>query len=406
MKNLITDTENKKIDVIVKYFLPVIAGIEMNVMETYSRLAKKGWDVTIHTSKDTYLKKNHLPKLEFMRNMKIRRYPFRWYGFFPEINYQETDLVSLYNFDMFPHMHILIRALIFKIFNRKNFKVLLTPHGGFNPEWRIFSKPQTFIKRSYHYLVANKLINLTVDGIRTVSDWEKKQMVEHGIDSRRIFTIVNGLEDEAYMDIDRSASAEIKKIVSGIGKYILQIGRIYKIKNYETTIKALAMLPEEIKYVIAGPIQEEKRYIENLYKLINGLGLKERVIFVGVIKGVDKFYLIKHAQMMVHMAIWESFCNVVHEGLSQGTVCIVANNTALSYLIKNGKNGYLAETYNTNKLAQKIRFVLNNKNKRVIKDIESRSKKYGLENSWDKITERISDFYTMIVQQRLILRGF
>ncbi len=48
--------------------------------------------------------------------------------------------------------------------------------------------------------------------------------------------------------------------------------------------------------------------------------------------------------MMVHMAIWESFCNVVHEGMSQGLVCIVADNTALPYLIKNGVHGWCVPT--------------------------------------------------------------
>ena len=44
----------KKIHVITKYFYPVAAGIETNILETYSVLVKKGWDVTVHTSKDEY----------------------------------------------------------------------------------------------------------------------------------------------------------------------------------------------------------------------------------------------------------------------------------------------------------------------------------------------------------------
>lgn len=56
-----------KIHVITKYFIPVVAGIEVNILETYSVLAKEGWDITIHTSKDTYLQKGHLADTDEVR---------------------------------------------------------------------------------------------------------------------------------------------------------------------------------------------------------------------------------------------------------------------------------------------------------------------------------------------------
>ena len=45
MKN----TQPHKIDIVVKYFYPVTAGIETNIMETYRFLVENGWDVTLHT---------------------------------------------------------------------------------------------------------------------------------------------------------------------------------------------------------------------------------------------------------------------------------------------------------------------------------------------------------------------
>jgi glycosyltransferase involved in cell wall biosynthesis len=195
---------------------------------------------------------------------------------------------------------------------KKNFIFSLTPHGGFNPEWRIFSKAQATIKQFYHYVIGSFLINRSVDIVRAVSDWEHDQIASKGVKKYILRTIPNGVENEAYEDIDKKASKQIKTDVKSYGKYILQIGRIYMIKNYETTIKALTKLPKDVNYVIAGPIGSVA-YKEKLEKLIKELGLENRVIFAGVIRGIDKYYLIKHAQLMVHMALWESFCNVVHE---------------------------------------------------------------------------------------------
>jgi len=180
-------------------------------------------------------------------------------------------------------------------------------------------------------------------------------------------------------------------MVKSYGDYIIQVGRIYPIKNYETTLKALAK-NDKLHYVIAGPISDSE-YFKQLNAQIKELKLTKRVHFVGVIRGIDKYYLIKKAQMMVHMAIWESFCNVVHEGLSQGLVCIVANNTALPFLIKDSVNGYCVKTKDADALAEKINFVYENQNTPFVVKMKEVNRKYGLENSWRKVAARMDSFY-------------
>lgn len=387
----------KKIDVVVKYFYPVAAGIETNIMETYTVLVEEGWDVTVHTSRDILTKKNCLPEEETVRGIKIKRYPFRWFGYWPDIVWSNTDLVCLHNFNIVPHFYLMLWSLILRFRGKKCFALILTPHGGFNPEWSTFPKFSGFLKRVYHYTVGTLTINAIVDGVRAVSNWEAKEMVLHGLRPQLITVIDNGIEDEAYWDVDAKASADIKEKVKGFGRYIIQIGRIYGIKNYETTIAALRDTPADLRFVIAGPVGDDA-YLEQLKRLIQKLGLEERVIFFGVIRGIDKYYLIKHAGMMVHMAIWESFCNVVHEGLSQGLVCIVANNTALPFLVKDGVNGYCLETRDSAEVAKKISFVLENKNTEFIKEMEARNRTYGLENSWRNVSSKMGDWYARTIE--------
>lgn len=394
---------NKKIDVVTKYFYPVSAGIETNTLETYSVLARKGWDVTIHTSADTYLEKDSLPEEETLRGLKIKRYHFNSdvSGYMPDIDWEHTDIVCLHNFNM-SHFRILAKALFLKITGKKNFALVVTPHGGFNPEWSIFDLKTRIIKESYQYILGTLMVDLVADGFRAVSEWEKKEMIKKGIIANKIRLITNGLEDEAYMDVDRLASKNIKDTVKKLDKYIIQVGRVYPIKNYETTIRALAGTPKDLKYAIVGPIQvdeKNKNYKRELDKLIKDLGLSERVFFLGVIKGVDKYYIIKHAHAMVHMAIWESFCNVVHEGLSQGLICIVANNTALPLLIKDGVNGYVVETRDSEKLAEKINYVLDNYNNDKIKKIRENNKKIGSESSWTNVASRMDQFYIELINK-------
>ena len=383
----------RNIDIISKYFTPANAGIEVNILETYKVLAKS-WNITMHTSTDTLKEIDVLSSTDLVENIQVKRYKFGKLGYFPKINWKKADLICLHNFNVF-FFPILIWLKIKKLQGHK-FCVIVTPHGGFNPEWRVFPKLQRVLKYWYHKTVGVYFLNTVVDKIRAVSEWEKRSMVEMGVNPKKIRVITNGLENDAFKDIEKLASSDVKKKVKSYGKYLIQIGRVYPIKNYETVIKSLVQLPAEVKYLIVG--EEEKNnhysgYKQQLIDLARSLGVEKRVIFTGQVRGVDKYYLIKHAQLMVHMALWESFCNVVHEGMSQGLVCVVANNTALPLLIKDGVNGYCVETMDSDMLAKKINYVLEHKKSTKIKQIERLNQKLGLEVSWVQVAGKMDAFY-------------
>ena len=388
--------KNRKIDVIVKYFYPVAAGIETNILETYSVLVKKGWDVTIHTSNIDYTTGELLDEEEDFRGLKIKRYPLRLFWFWPKIDKKNTSLIALHNFNVLPHFFIMLYAYADKLRNKKNYSLFLTPHGGFNPEWRVFNKFTALIKSIYHFTLGALLINLAVDGVRSVSEWEKEEMIKRTISPSIITTIPNGIENEAYLKTNYKVSSKTKKKVKSLGKYIIQIGRIYPIKNYETVIKALPEIDKDINFVIMGPVADVK-YLNKLKLLAKKLKVHHRVKFIGVVRGADKFYYIKKSQMMVHMAMWESFCNVVHEALSQGKVCIVANNTALPLLVKDNINGYTVETQDHVDLAKKVNTVYEHIDSAKYKIMSNRNRKFGLMESWENVAEKMHKTYLKLI---------
>lgn len=383
----------KKIDIITKYFIPVVAGIEVNILKTYSVLAQKGWDITIHTSKNTYLEKDILPDSEIYCGLTVRRYHWHWWGIKPHIDWKNTSLVALHNFDIFPHFQLLILSLWHRISGQKKYGLVLTPHGGYNPEWTIFSPLKAWLKKTYTYTLGTWLINQAVDAVRAVSEWEKEEMIKKGLRSDIVHVISNGLEDEAFFQNNKMLSREIKSKVKKWGKYIFEDARVYGIKNYETIIKALPLIPSDINLVSIGMIGNAQ-YKDNLIKLAKELGVEKRVIFAGIVRGADKYYINRHAQMFVHMAKWESFCNVVHQAISQGLVCIVANNTALPYLVKDGINGFLVDTYDHKQLAEKINFVLDPKNNKLISTIKKYNIEHGRENSWQNVAQKMHNLYS------------
>lgn len=387
--------KNPIIHVITKYFYPVAAGIETNILETYSKLASK-WDITIHASADEYLHKNSLASSERIRNMSIARYPNQGelFGYMGNIDYTKADIVALHNFNVFFWRYFVL-VLYHKLIGIKQYRLIVTPHGGFTPEWTMFKWPIRVFKYIYHRIVGTLCLNYLADEVRCVSLWEKEEMIKMGVKQEHITTITNGLEDEAFMDVDKLVSSKTKKFIKELGPYIIQVGRIYPIKNYETVIRALPSIPK-VKYLILGQIEKSAQfanYQADLIDLAKQLGVEDRLVFGGVVRGVDKYYIIKHAELMVHMAIWESFCNVVHEGMSQGRVCIVANNTALPLLIKDGVNGYVVDTKDSIKLAERINYVLSNKGSRSIKQIEKINRELGQNDSWANVAGKMEKLY-------------
>ncbi|MCU0679521.1 MAG: hypothetical protein MUC28_03720 [Planctomycetes bacterium] len=120
-----------KIHVISKYFYPPPGGIEVSMLESFSRLVRDGYEITVHTGRDSYMEKNSLPAKAEINGIKIKRYPAAWYGFWPRLDWDEASAVTLHNFNIFPHLAVMLFTLWRKIRSKKNYLLVLHTHGGY-----------------------------------------------------------------------------------------------------------------------------------------------------------------------------------------------------------------------------------------------------------------------------------
>jgi glycosyltransferase involved in cell wall biosynthesis len=175
---------------------------------------------------------------------------------------------------------------------------------------------------------------------------------------------------------------------------IISVGRISKIKNLETLLKAVKILKDnEIDFslkIIGQPIMPpDFHYLEFLESLRNDLGLGEMIQFVGFVphNKIPDYY--KNSDIVVGLTPDGGIDKTILEGMASGCIAITSNNTCSKYF--NGYSGELIFNYrNPESLAEKImsldRLPLENKKNISNFLVESVSVYHRLENVINRIS--------------------
>ncbi len=142
---------------------------------------------------------------------------------------------------------------------------------------------------------------------------------------------------------------------------ILNVGSLTEQKSQETLLKAFYLAaPINWKLLIAG----EGHLKTKLLNLSQELGIEEKVIFLGKTKEIASIY--SKSKIFAFSSVYEGFPNALIEAMYFGLACVSTNcPTGPSELIEDGVNGFLVPMNDEEKLAQKLRELVNSKEMRV-----------------------------------------
>jgi D-inositol-3-phosphate glycosyltransferase len=136
-------------------------------------------------------------------------------------------------------------------------------------------------------------------------------------------------------------------------KYLLFFGQIKKVKGLDVFLKAVPLLSDKFKIIIAGrPQKDDFSYYENI---IQELKIEDRVIkVIRFITDEERDFLFKncHALILPYRKIFQS--GVLLLSMSYGLPVIASDLAANREVIINNKNGILFEDGNYLDLADKI----------------------------------------------------
>lgn len=161
----------------------------------------------------------------------------------------------------------------------------------------------------------------------TVSDYSKAEIgAAYNVPLSKMTVIHNGVDTEGFASpADDSAYLQARGLEAR--KYILTTGRLEPRKNHKALIRAYANLAcGEIPLVIVG--QRDFGYSE-LFKLIDTLGLLERVHVLEDVDDIELKALYRQAGMFAYPSFAEGFGMPPLEAMAAGTPVIVSNTTAL-----------------------------------------------------------------------------
>ncbi|ARI76306.1 glycosyltransferase family 4 protein [Halobacillus mangrovi] len=252
-------------------------------------------------------RKNHLLNL-----WKLTRFIHKW----------DIDVIHANSLRMVMYANCL-RKLVWK----RKIKVVYTKHNitALEKFPRVFSF----------------LMNQAVIGIITVSEYEKRVLMNYGVKQEMITTVYNGVDLEKFPFTEKSQS-DVFKV--GI------LARLSSEKNHRlfVDIAASMKLEKDVQFYIAGDGPERGPIVEKIKKS----GLEERVQLLGEIQEPQKF--LQSMDVLLLTSEREVFPMVILEAMATGTPVVSINKGGIPEAIVDGETGMLVEDHCAEAFREKI----------------------------------------------------
>lgn len=259
---------------------------------------------------------------------------------------------------------------------------VLSPHGMYESWlWE-----QSYLKKKLYFkaMVARRFSKASV--LHAITQQEQDTLRDMFGKGMRIETIPNLIP-----------TVDLPKISLKPGeteeKYILFLGRLHPVKGIDLLIKAFASLPnKKLRLKIAGPFNE---YQETLSALVEELGISDKVDFLGMVLGDEKFRLYSQAHVFAAPSFSEVIGMVNLEAALMGTPVITTHRTGL-YVQWQDEGGMLI-----NPLLEEMKKALSDAAAWTTAERDERGKRlraFVLEKySWEKNVWLWEDLYKSLV---------
>ena len=238
-------------------------------------------------------------------------------------------------------------------FFRKTPPILFTEHGRFFPDLP-----------NWKHKIFNRIFSGSRDGISAVSRSVGDALVKNeGIPASRIEVVLNGIDERRFAE-KRLADAEKTALRASLGltneRVILFTARLDPIKDHPAAIRAMKILLEmpagqsaqKPVLLLAGGGPERS----NLEQCISENGLEKHVRLLG--ERSDVAELLQIAEIFLLTSKSEGIPLTILEAFASGVPVAATNVGGIPEVIESGKNGLLAPSGDSGKIAEHLNRLL------------------------------------------------
>ncbi|MCK5816080.1 MAG: glycosyltransferase family 4 protein [Flavobacteriaceae bacterium] len=190
-----------------------------------------------------------------------------------------------------------------------------------------------------------------VDKIHVISDDIKQLLYQHGFkEQSEVVKITPAINTAVF-------NKEYEQSIPNNNKFV-SVARLHWKKGLVYTLEALSLLQKEgipFHYTIIGSGKEYER----LKFAAHQLEIMSQVTFAGELAHDLISSKLMESSIYLQYSIQEGFCNAVLEAQATGLLCIVSDAEGLPENVLDNKSGWVVEKNCPEKLAEKIKKVLN-----------------------------------------------
>lgn len=284
----------------------------------------------------------------------------------------KPDIIHIITFERFA-----ILAYLAKIFLKA--KIIYNVHGAAVYENKNFKNisfslafKDSFCEKIF-FSKSDKLLFLSQFQLKIAQQFYK-------IESDKIKFVNNGVDEEFH--------TQENIMVNDITSLVFIGDSDRKDKDFNFLYSVLPMINTVCNLYFIGNYNSEK-YSDKVNNVnIIRADIMSKTELVNFLSGKDIF---------ISSSFYDTFSIAAAECMSLGLVPIVTDNTGISELISNGENGFIVKHGDTNQLAEKINFLLENKNLRG-RFSDNARKIYEILN-WNTVYSSYEEIYNNELQK-------
>ena len=384
---------------IIPSFYPatVYGGPIFSTLNTCKALAKLGMEVNVVTTNTNKFNRLDVAKnkwVDFPGGFQVKYYNETIVGFFSSALFlgiwqdvKRADCLHIQGIFNTPIPIALLAAFFFKK------PVLLSPRGSFYPAALAHGSrmKKIWLKIFISFFARRVTWHAT-------SDQERDDILQL-YPGAQIALIPNGISLGEYEALN--ADKFYHQLLGRLGltrenrPVIVSLSRIHKLKGLDVLIDAFRLVldrfPQSLLLMAGADVGE----MERLRLKIDKLGLTNRAIFVGELKGVEKMCFLKGADLFALPSHLENFGNAYLESLAAGTPIVASRNTPWSVVEERGCGAWVERTPGS--FAEAIQRLLNEDQG----ELRSNSRMLASEFAWDNIAEKFFMIFESISNEHV-----